>query len=155
MITRRGVALACLVLLGACDGSADIDAGVDAGVRPIEVTVSSSSVVETVPARAGGSIAPRAGFAFYWMSVTIAANEGEPVPVAPIAFTLTLDDDTNVTANAQATNNAMDGCDSREVAIGASTTCNVAFEVAVDPPAARSLTWSDGIRSVTVRVPAS
>lgn len=139
------VGFAAVLLLSACDGGGDADAGSDAGPGPaIVLTVDAIERAETVVTRTGGALGPSFTDRFEVATITLSAVREGPLPVAPIAFQLTLTDNNTINASASGTNSAMDGCDSRSVPVGESTTCVVVFEVNEADAAPRSITWSNG-----------
>lgn len=156
MSSKMWVGFAAVLLVAACDGGDEADAGSDAGAGPaIVLTVDSIERVESVATRAGGALAPTFTDRFEVATVTLSAVREGPLPVAPIAFQLTLTDNNTVNASASGTNAVTDGCDSRSVPEGESTTCVVVFEVNDADASPRSITWSNGGSLSTVaRVPA-
>ena len=142
--------LGVVFAFGCDDGSPGDDAGPpDAAGAEVVLTVD-----EAVAQGSIGGVGPRSGYQFYILGVTLEARAGSAVPVAPIAFSLRLEDAVRITADAGFTNGVTDGCRSQTVAVGNSVTCNLVFEVLVDAAPPATLTWSDGTRSVSAAVPA-
>ncbi|MFK7992036.1 MAG: hypothetical protein AB8I08_38820 [Sandaracinaceae bacterium] len=145
MAHKFSAAFAAVLLLAACDGGGGADAGSDAGSGPaIVLTIDSIERVESVPARGSGAYIPTFTDRLEVATVTLSAVREGPLPVAPIAFQLTLTDNSTVNASPAGTNVAVDGCDSRSVPEGESTTCVVVFEVNDGDASPRSITWSNG-----------
>jgi hypothetical protein len=145
-----GLLLLVLLAFGCDGGSASDDAGPpDAAGAEVALTVDDAAAAAAI-----GGVAPRSGYQFYILGVTLEVRAGSAAPVAAIAFSLSLEDGTRVTADAGFTNGITDGCRSQTVAVGSSVTCNVVFEVLADATAPRTLTWSDGTRSASAAVPA-
>lgn len=150
---RALVSIAALAL-GACDGEADpADAGPDGGTGPaIVLTVIAFEEADGLMGNVG-RVSPTAGNVFYALDITLEARLDGPLPVAPNAFNLTLEDRTVIRGDSS-TNEVAEGCSSRTVAQGESTACKIVFELLEGSAAPESLEWTDGARSAVALVPA-
>ncbi|MBX3271831.1 MAG: hypothetical protein KF729_16305 [Sandaracinaceae bacterium] len=146
-MTRALPWLALILALGACDGGGG---GSDAGAPPTGVVLSVTGAARRADIN---GVVPRPGFEYLLLDAVIEARGVGPIPIAPFAFEVTLEDATRITADSR-TNELADGCRSRNLAVDETHACRLAFTVALDAAPASTLRWSDGSRSAVAPVPA-
>ena len=153
---RRALTLTLLpglFALAACDGgSGRVDAGSDWGAGPaVVLTVHAFEQTDGLMGNVG-RVTPTTGNVFYALDITLEARRAGPLPVAPIAFNLTLSDGMIIRGDSS-TNEVADGCSSRNVPEGESTSCKVVFELLEGSAAPETLEWTDGARRAVALVP--
>lgn len=136
--------LGLLLALG-CDAT-DLP---DAGPPPSGVVLTATGASERDSIN---GVAPRMGFKYYLIDVTIEARGVGPISIAPFAFEVTLEDGQRITADSR-TNELADGCTSQSIPLDGMVACRLAFSPLVDAPAPTTVRWSDGTRSASARVP--
>ena len=143
---RARWAMIALLFLGGCDGEMEVP---DAG-EPTEgvfMNVSAASERDQI-----NGIAPRMGFKYYLLDISIEARGLGPISIAPFAFTVTLADGAPIMANRR-TNEIVDGCTSQPVGPDETLVCRLVFLVLIDAAAPATLRWEDAAESATAEVP--
>ncbi|MCA9604072.1 MAG: hypothetical protein KC619_00635 [Myxococcales bacterium] len=138
------VFLLLLAALG-CDGTTVEDAGPPAS--GVILTATGVSERDSI-----NGVAPRMGFKYYLIDVTIEARGVGPISIAPFAFEVALADGTRITADSR-TNELADGCTSQSIPVDGMVACRLAFSPLVDAPAPATVRWTDGSRSASAMVP--
>ena len=142
---RAALSVLCALSMLACDGE---NTEPDTGPPAIEFVANFSTIVPSI-----GTLGPRPEHRFFVVNITLTANSEGPLSVAPIAFYVDLDTTMRIDAGPSETETIAEGCRSQTVALGASLSCNVVFELRdADTPV--TITWSDGTRSRSAPVPA-
>lgn len=135
-----------ILLLAGCDGEMELP---DAGepTAGVFMTVTAASERDQINA-----LAPRMGFKYYLLDVSIEARGLGPISIAPFAFTVILAAGGPIMGDSR-TDDLADGCTSQMVGPDASLACRVVFVVLADASAPVTLRWTDGTESATAEVP--
>lgn len=145
MSARTAPILWLLLVCAGCDGTAVTDAG----PPPSGVILTATGVAERDSIN---GVAPRMGFKYYLIDVTIEARGVGPISIAPFAFEVALQDGTRITADSR-TNELADGCTSQSIPVDGMVACRLAFSPLVDAAPPATVRWSDGSRSASAMVP--
>ena len=143
---RATLPILALLLLAACDGGEPEmpDAGEPDGVF---MTVTAAGTRDAL-----NGVAPRMGFQYYLLDVTLETRGVGPISVAPFAFTVTLEDGSPIMGDSRTDEIAM-GCTSQMVGVDETLACRIVFEVLVDAAPPVTLRWTDGSESASAMVP--